>query len=257
MRRATRELGRDEHRIQGSRSPIQRRLKSNVGTQLPRTSLSAFRVPIRPWNWRLIPCRAVVMADSLVNLGLQDGIQYVHVNILPARARRARRRASSHRRDVRLVRVEPRAHRLIVGAAWSARAAAAVAAERFVYPAVDPFVYDKAREYVDIGKRRRLFEATARTTAEASLPTVPRSQLREDPLAERRAAAVAAATATTHPVPRTLPSTPARPRGRARLRRRRPVDARATSRVSSRLLGLARRADPPRSTRFLGAPATA
>ena len=213
MRRATRELGRDEHRIQGSRSPIQRRYQSNVGTQLPRTSLSAFRVPIRPWNWRLIPCRAVVMADSLVNLGLQDGIQYVHVNILPALVLVARDVAHIVVIAVTCVSFAWSLARTvsIVGAAWVfARAAAAVAAERFVWSrVVDPFVYDKAREYVDIGKRRRLFEATGANNGGSLFSPPSRGvSAREDPLAERRAAAaVAAATATTHPVPRTPPST--------------------------------------------------
>ena len=103
------------------------------------------------------------MADSLVNLGLQDGIQYVHVNILPALVLVARDVAHIVVIAVTCVSFAWSLARTvsILGAAWVfARAAAAVAAERFVWSrVVDPLVYDKAREYVDIGKRRRLFEA--------------------------------------------------------------------------------------------------
>ena len=153
------------------------------------------------------------MADSLVNLGLQDGIQYVHVNILPALVLVARDVAHIVVIAVTCVSFAWSLARTvsIVGAAWVfARAAAAVAAERFVWSrVVDPFVYDKAREYVDIGKRRRLFEATGANNGGSLFSPPSRGvSAREDPLAERRAAAaVAAATATTHPVPRTPPST--------------------------------------------------
>ena len=191
------------------------------------------------------------MADSLVNLGLQDGIQYVHVNILPALVLVARDVAHIVVIAVTCVSFAWSLARTvsIVGAAWVfARAAAAVAAERFVWSrVVDPFVYDKAREYVDIGKRRRLFEATGANNGGSLFSPPSRGvSAREDPLAERRARSRRR---------RRDRHDPSRPQNtavhlslalaaRARLRRRRPVDARATSRVSSRLLGLARRVDP-------------
>lgn len=164
-------------------------------------------------NWRLIPCRAVVMADSLVNLGLQDGLQYVHVNILPALVLVVRDVAHIAVIAVTCVSFAWSLARTasIVGAAWVfARAAAAIAAERLVWShVVDPFVYGKAREYVDIGKRRRLFEAVgANNGGSLFSPPSRKVSAREDPLAERRAAAAAAAaTASTPVVPGTPPAT--------------------------------------------------
>ena len=196
------------------------------------------------------------MADSLVNLGLQDGIQYVHVNILPALVLVARDVAHIVVIAVTCVSFAWSLARTvsILGAAWVfARAAAAVAAERFVWSrVVDPLVYDKAREYVDIGKRRRLFEAVGANNGGSLFSPPSRGvSAREDPLAERRAAAAVAAATTDHPVPRTPPSASRSPSRLATSPTTRPVARGDFSRLS-RLLGLAR-VDPAVDEAFHGA----
>ena len=139
------------------------------------------------------------MGDALVDLGIQDALRYVHVNILPSVVLVCR--------DVTHIAVVAvscvffawslaRASSLF-GAVWVfAKAAAALSAFQLVWArVVDPFVYDKTREYVELGKRRRF---AAESEATGSLFSPPRSagairrgagtqgKTREDPLAERR-----------------------------------------------------------------------
>ena len=144
------------------------------------------------------------MGDALVDLGIQDALRYVHVNILPSVVLVCR--------DVTHIAVIAvscvffawslaRASSLF-GAAWVfAKAAAALSAFQFVWArVVDPFVYDKTREYVELGKRRRLAAENGATGAGSlfwppgrSVGAIGRGagtpgRTREDPLAERRRA---------------------------------------------------------------------
>ena len=163
------------------------------------------------------------MADSLVDLGLQDALRYVHVNILPS--------IVLVTRDVAHVVVVAVACVLfawdlassspsVLGAGWIfAKAFAALLAFQLVFArVVDPFVYAKTREYVDLGKRRHI-NADAGTRAAAggfaggSLFSPPGSRAPgsrptttlEDPLAAKRAARSAAAIAA-HGTPAGTPA---------------------------------------------------
>ena len=168
------------------------------------------------------PLAAATMADSLVDLGLQDALRYVHVNILPS--------IVLVTRDVAHVVVVAVACVLfawdlassspsVLGAAWIfAKAFAALLAFQLVFArVVDPFVYAKTREYVDLGKRRHV-NADAGTRAVAggfagSLFSPPGSRAPgsrptttlEDPLAAKRAARSAAAIAA-HGTPAGTPA---------------------------------------------------
>ena len=167
------------------------------------------------------PLAAATMADSLVDLGLQDALRYVHVNILPS--------IVLVTRDVAHVVVVAVACVLfawdlassspsVLGAAWIfAKAFAALLAFQLVFArVVDPFVYAKTREYVDLGKRRHI-NADAGTRAAAggfagSLFSPPRrapgsrpTTTLEDPLAAKRAARSAAAIAA-HGTPAGTPA---------------------------------------------------
>ena len=139
------------------------------------------------------------MSDALVDLGIQDALRYVHVNILPSVVLVCRDVAHIAVITVSCVFFAwslARASSLF-GAAWVfAKATAALSAFQLVWArVVDPFVYDKTREYVELGKRRRF---AAESEATGSLFSPPRSagairrgagtqgKTREDPLAERR-----------------------------------------------------------------------
>mmetsp|Transcript_5197 Transcript_5197/g.13206 ORF Transcript_5197/g.13206 Transcript_5197/m.13206 type:complete len:165 (+) Transcript_5197:518-1012(+) len=125
------------------------------------------------------------MADSLLgDLGLQDALKYVHVNIFPSVVLLVR--------DCSMVLVTSAtciffAFSLsrsvtLFGAMWILlKCGTALFSFQLVWRhMVDPFIYSKTREYVDMGKRWR-----------RSLPDLTGGSLfspppREDPLAERR-----------------------------------------------------------------------
>ena len=142
------------------------------------------------------------MSDALVDLGIQDALRYVHVNILPSVVLVCR--------DVTHIAVVAvscvffawslaRASSLF-GAAWVfAKATAALSAFQLVWArVVDPFVYDKTREYVELGKRRRfaaensamgsLFSPPSRGAGAIGRGAGTPGKTREDPLAEKRRA---------------------------------------------------------------------
>ena len=150
------------------------------------------------------------MSDALVDLGIQDALRYVHVNILPSVVLVCRDVAHIAVISVSCVFFAwslARASSLF-GAAWVfAKAAAALSAFQLVWArVVDPFVYDKTREYVELGKRRRfaaensamgsLFSPPSRGAGAIGRGAAP-GKTREDPLAERRRAVANGGTPVT------------------------------------------------------------
>jgi hypothetical protein len=142
------------------------------------------------------------MSDALVDLGIQDALRYVHVNILPSVVLVCRDVAHIAVISVSCVFFAwslARASSLF-GAAWVfAKAAAALSAFQLVWArVVDPFVYDKTREYVELGKRRRfaaensamgsLFSPPSRGAGAIGRGAGTPGKTREDPLAEKRRA---------------------------------------------------------------------
>ena len=144
------------------------------------------------------------MSDALVDLGIQDALRYVHVNILPSVVLVCRDVAHIAVITVSCVFFAwslARASSLF-GAAWVfAKATAALSAFQLVWArVVDPFVYDKTREYVELGKRRRLtaenpaigagslFSPPGRGAGAIRRGAGTQGKTREDPLAERRRA---------------------------------------------------------------------
>lgn len=164
------------------------------------------------------------MADSLVDLGIQDALRYVHVNIIPSvvllvrdismitvtsltcvssdtsRTHLSRGATTQEPAPPFLRRCSPTSALILpfsegtqiffayalarsvtfAGAAWVlSKCGAALLCFHLVWRhVVDPFIYAKTREYVELGKRRRLPNMTG-----GSLFSPPP---REDPLAERR-----------------------------------------------------------------------
>ena len=161
------------------------------------------------------------MSDALVDLGIQDALRYVHVNILPSVVLVCRDVAHIAVITVSCVFFAwslARASSLF-GAAWVfAKATAALSAFQLVWArVVDPFVYDKTREYVELGKRRRftaenpaigagsLFSPPGRGAGAIRRGAGTRGKTREDPLAERRRAVANGGTPGT---PGSAPGTP-------------------------------------------------
>ena len=111
------------------------------------------------------------MSDALVDLGIQDALRYVHVNILPSVVLVCRDVAHIVVITVSCVFFAwslARASSLF-GAAWVfAKATAALSAFQLVWArVVDPFVYDKTREYVELCARHAAEEACAGLTPQA------------------------------------------------------------------------------------------
>lgn len=161
------------------------------------------------------------MSDALVDLGIQDALRYVHVNILPSVVLVCRDVAHIAVITVSCVFFAwslARASSLF-GAAWVfAKATAALSAFQLVWArVVDPFVYDKTREYVELGKRRRLtaenpaigagslFSPPGRGAGAIRRGAGTQGKTREDPLAERRRAVANGGTPGT---PGSAPGTP-------------------------------------------------
>ena len=161
------------------------------------------------------------MSDALVDLGIQDALRYVHVNILPSVVLVCRDVAHIVVITVSCVFFAwslARASSLF-GAAWVfAKATAALSAFQLVWArVVDPFVYDKTREYVELGKRRRLtaenpaigagslFSPPGRGAGAIRRGAGTQGKTREDPLAERRRAVANGGTPGT---PGSAPGTP-------------------------------------------------
>ena len=183
---------------------------------------SGVRARVRVWFGTATACGDTMSdANAIVDFGIQDALRYVHVNLMPSVVLVVRDVA-----HIVVIAVSciffawslSRTHSLF-GACWVfVKAAAAVITIQHVWARVlDPFVYDKTREYVELGKRRRFAAENPQPSSLGSLFS-PNKQntgtpAREDPLAEKRRAAAAGGSVAGTP-----PGTPrgGTPRGASR-----------------------------------------